>query len=144
MSVLLIWFINILAIEITSLAVKDDRDGDTEDRYTFGMLQTCKRHDCVFKHSSRRFLHIRILCHSYTGDDWNSLCILNLMHFLTTKLRGDPCTVFGFRWKSSLMMSRVIFGARVKSSGKGCPLKNNGIVLIGCATMSLSKMKQAT
>lgn len=38
MSVLLIWFLNILATEITSLAVKDDRDGDTEGRYTYGML----------------------------------------------------------------------------------------------------------
>lgn len=38
MSVLLIWFLNILAIEITSLAVKDDGDDDKEDGHTYGML----------------------------------------------------------------------------------------------------------
>ena len=38
MSVLLIWFLNILAIEIKSLAVMDDGYDDTEGRYTYGML----------------------------------------------------------------------------------------------------------
>ena len=52
--------------------------------------------------------------------------------------------VFGFRRKSSLMMLRVIFGVKVKNSGQRCPIRNSGIVSIGCATMFLSKMKQAT
>ena len=31
-----------------------------------------------------------------------------------------------------------------KKSGQKCPIRNSGIVSIGCATMFLSKMKQAT
>lgn len=38
MSVLLIWFLNILAIEIKSLAVRDDVYDDKEGGYTYGML----------------------------------------------------------------------------------------------------------
>lgn len=38
MSVLLIWFLNILAIEIKSLAVRDDVYDDKEGRHTYGML----------------------------------------------------------------------------------------------------------
>ena len=38
MSVLLIWFLNILVIEITSLAVMDDGYDDKEGRHTYGML----------------------------------------------------------------------------------------------------------
>lgn len=39
MSVLLIWFLNILAIEIKSLAVMDDvYDDDKEGGHTYGML----------------------------------------------------------------------------------------------------------
>ena len=96
MSALIIWFLNILATEITSLAVMDDRDGDTEDRYTFGMLQTCKRHDCAFKHSSRRFLHICILCHSDTGDYGNTLYLLHGIHPLTRKREVDYARFLGF------------------------------------------------
>ena len=74
----------------------DDGYDDTEGGHTYGMLQTCKRHDCAFKHSSRRFLCHCILCHSDVGDDWNSLCILNWVQHLTTKRRGEPCTVFAW------------------------------------------------
>lgn len=90
MSVLLIWFLNILAV------MDDVYDDDKEGRHTYGMLQTCKRHDCVFKHSSRRFLHICILCPSDTGDDWNSLCILNWIHPLTRKREVDYARFLGF------------------------------------------------
>lgn len=38
MSVLLIWFLNILAIEIKSLAVMDDGYDDNEGGHTYGML----------------------------------------------------------------------------------------------------------
>ena len=37
-SMLLIWFLNILAIEITSLAVMDDGYDDKEGGHTYGML----------------------------------------------------------------------------------------------------------
>lgn len=38
MSVLLIWFLNTLAIEIKSLAVMDDVYDDKEGGHTYGML----------------------------------------------------------------------------------------------------------
>ena len=67
----------------------DDGYDDTEGGHTYGMLQTCKRHDCAFKHPSRRLLCRCILCHSDVGDCGNTLYLLYWIHPLTRKREVD-------------------------------------------------------
>lgn len=88
--------LNTWVTEITSLAVMDDGYDDTADRYTFGMLQTCKRHACVFKHSSRRFLCRCILYHPDARDYGNTLYLLYGIHPLTRKREVYNARFLGF------------------------------------------------
>lgn len=88
--------LNTWVTEITSLAVKDDGDDDTAYRNTYGMLQTCKRHVCVFKHSSRCFLCRCILCPSDAGDYGNTLYLLYGIHPLTRKREVDYARFLDF------------------------------------------------
>lgn len=74
----------------------DDGYDDKEGRHTYGMLQTCKRHYCVFKHPSRRLMCRCLLCHSDVGDYGNTLYLLYGIHPLTRKREVDYARFLGF------------------------------------------------
>lgn len=70
----------------------DDGYDDKEGRHTYGMLQTCKRHYCVFKHSSRYLLCRCILCHPDASDCGNPLYLMYGIHLPATDFLACACS----------------------------------------------------